>query len=168
MKLLQKCPEALDDYRGHYLAFTNDGELCDHYYKKPDDAADDGLVGVYLFFVPTLERFCDEGTMFTKAVKSCSVEVGRMNNTEAEVYHEPIVPVTLTATFNDGSSAPIQTKQRYSVDTGASDTSCPRQLGVVKEDIPESPTPSFFSRCWERVWNHNINASRRIRAQSNS
>ena len=139
-KLLQDYPEELDGYRGHYLAFKNNGELCDHYYKTPDDAADNGLVGAYIFFVPTLDKFSDEATMFSKTLKSCSVEVGRMTDTEAEVYHEPIVPVTLTATFADDVNASVHTRQRYLVDTGASDTSCPRQfcnsaVGVVKDDV---------------------------------
>jgi hypothetical protein len=167
-KLLQECPEELDDYRGHYLAFKNNGELCDHYYKKADDAADDGLVGAYLFFVPTLDKFSDDAQIFTKTLESCSVEVGRMNNSDAEVYLEPIVPVTLTATFTDSLSAPVHESQRYLFDTGASDTSCPREacssstVGVVKDAAPQARNPSFFSRCWERLWNHNIIAGEAV------
>ena len=86
-KLLQECPELLDEYRGRYLAFKNNGELCDHCYMKPDDAADDGLVGVYIFFVPTHDKYCDHAMMFNNnnILDSCSIEVSRMDNAHAEL-----------------------------------------------------------------------------------
>lgn len=67
-KLLQECPkEELEPYRGKYLAFVKDNknkyQLYEYVFNNALDVADNGIIGAYLFFIPTENEYCATATM---------------------------------------------------------------------------------------------------------
>ena len=133
--LLQEHPNELEEFRGKYLA-VNHGKLLPFWFHQPGDACEANLELTYLFFVPTEDKFCSSASMFKQSTHTITVK--KMGTTNGEnVYHCPQVNLKLT-TSCDGKE--VVKSDRYLVDTGATDTSCPRRF-VRMDNVNEAPRP---------------------------
>ena len=149
--LLQEYHDELDEFRGKYIAMR-DGLLLPFSFHQPGDACEDGIKDAYLFFVPTEDRFCDSASMFTQNTHTIQMN-GKATKGRGSIYSPPLVNVTLTMTC-DGKE--VKKKERYLVDTGATDTSCPRAF-VQMDDVKEAPRqqPSRMTRLLQWATGYN-------------
>ena len=113
-------------------------------------------------FFPTEDKFCSSGSMFKQSTHTITVNKMSTTNGENEnVYNCPQVNLKLTTRIDDTE---VVKRDRYLVDTGATDTSCPR--GFVRMDnVNEAPRPqpTRISRLiqWATGRNPMQNKSRR-------
>ena len=70
--LLQNCHDDLVEYRGKYIAMTDEG-LCPYYFNQPGDAVDSGLQWAYLFYIPTVGKICSSASMYEKSSHTVNV-----------------------------------------------------------------------------------------------
>ena len=134
--LLQEHPNELEECRGKYVAVDR-GKLLPFWFHQPGDACEADMQVTYFFFVPTVDKFCSSASMFKQSTHTITVKKMGTTTNEENVYHCPQVNLKLT-TSCDGKE--VVKSDRYLVDTGATDTSCPRKF-VQMDNVNETPRP---------------------------